>query len=74
MQSRMWKSHTQPWHHAYPSAFIQWKGHLLVWDVFTAIDKSQDDIAQSGQWEAEPWASFPIFAKSFHTAAEIDEV
>lgn len=42
--------------------------------MLAAIDESQDDIAQGRQWEAQPWASFPILAKSFHTAAKIDEV
>lgn len=59
---------------AYLGSFFQSKGHLLVWDVFAAIDQSQDDVAQSRQREAQPWASFPIFAKGFHTTAEVDEV
>lgn len=57
-----------------PAPFFEEKSHLLVRDVFAAIDESQDDIAQRRQGEAQPCASFPIFAKGFHTTAEVDEV
>lgn len=43
------ESHSQAWTYAYPVSFFQEKGHLLVRDVFAAIDESQDDITQSRQ-------------------------
>lgn len=33
----------------YPSPYVQWRDHLLVGDVFAAVDKSQDDVAQGRQ-------------------------
>lgn len=48
--------------------------HLLVWDMFAAIDEGQDDIAQCWEWKTESRASFSIFAEHFHTATQVNEM
>lgn len=42
--------------------------------MLAAVHEGQDDVAQGGQREAQPGASFPVLAKSFHTTAEVNEV
>lgn len=48
--------------------------HLLVWDVFAAIDKGEDDIAQRWQGEAEAGAPLAVLAEHFHAAAQVNKV